>query len=80
MTKPYLNAKGKGEADYDYANDILFFKIKDREYSHSIELEDIVLDIDVSGIITGIQIFAASNMFQIEKEALQNNKKFIFSL
>jgi uncharacterized protein YuzE len=64
MTKPYLNAKGKGEADYDYANDILFFKIKDREYSHSIELEDIVLDIDVSGIITGIQFLLHQTCFK----------------
>lgn len=80
MTKPYLDAKGKGEMDYDYANDILFFKIKDREYDHSIELNDIVLDVDASGIITGIQIFGASDIFHIEKEALQNIKKWEFSI
>ncbi len=40
----HLEAKGK--MDYDYANDILFFKLKDREYAFSIEFHNIVIDID----------------------------------
>lgn len=78
MIKPQITAKG--EMDYDYANDILFFKVKERKYDHSVELDDIILDVDNSGIITGMQIFGASNIFNIEKEALQNIKKWEFSI
>ena len=35
--------EGKGEVDYDYTNDILFFKIKDREYDRSLEFENLRL-------------------------------------
>ena len=48
--------QGKGEVDYDYKHDILFFKTKDRQYSKSIELLDnIVIDVDKSGFLVGIQ-------------------------
>jgi len=80
METKHLDAKGKGEMDYDYANDILFFKVKEREYDRSIELEDVVLDIDKEGYITGIQIFGASNMFNIQKNALQNVQKWEFKV
>ena len=33
--------EGKGEVDYDYKHDILFFKVKSREYAKSIELLDL---------------------------------------
>lgn len=61
------NLKGKGEMDYDYKQDILFFKTKDREYAKSIELDNIVLDIDSAGFIVGIQIFEASKFLGVEK-------------
>ncbi len=80
MKIKHLDAKGKGEMDYDYANDILFFKVKGRDYDHSLELEDIVLDIDKEGFITGVQIFAASKMFSIEKDLLRNVKKWEFKI
>ncbi len=80
MGKKYLDAKGKGEMDYDYANDILFFKVEHREYDHSIELEDVVLDVDKEGYITGIQIFGASNIFNIDKDALKNIQKWEFKV
>jgi len=80
MKIKHLDAKGKGEMDYDYANDILFFKVKDRDYDHSLELEDLVLDIDKEGFITGIQIFDASKMFSLEKESLRNVKKWEFKI
>lgn len=76
----HLDAKGKGENDYDFANDVLFFKVKNREYDHSIELDDIVLDVDNEGYITGIQIFDASKMFNIEKDALRNVQKWEFTV
>ena len=80
MKTKYLNAKGKGEIDYNYVDDILFFKVKDRDYDHSIELEDMVLDIDHEWFITGIQIFAASTMFTIDKDTLHNITKWEFKV
>lgn len=70
--------EGKGEMDYDYANDILFFKVKDRDYDRSVELEDIVLDIDQEGYIIGIQIFTASEMFNVDKDSLRHIQKWEF--
>ena len=62
--------KGKGQFDYDYKHDILFFKTAEREYDRSIELENIALDIDKEDFIVGIQIFEASEFLSIKKEIL----------
>ena len=80
MEIKHLDANGKGEMDYDHNNDILMFKVKERDYDHSIELEDVVLDIDKEGYITGIQIFGASKMFNVEKNALSNLQKWKFKI
>jgi len=68
----------KGEMDYDYVNDILFFKVKDREYSRSLEFENTVIDIDSEDFITGIQIFDASKFLQVDKESLRLVPKWEF--
>lgn len=68
--------KGIGEMDYDHTHDILFFKVKNRDYDHSIELEDVVLDIDKEGYTTGIQIFGASDIFNVDKNALRDIRKW----
>lgn len=62
--------KGKGEVDYDYKYDILFFKTRERDYVKSIELENMVLDIDKKGFIVGIQIFEASKFLNLSKNVL----------
>ncbi len=66
--------RAKGEVDYDHKEDTLFFKIKDREYVKSIDFEDMVLDVDKEGFITGIQVFDVSKLFKLSKEALRNVK------
>jgi len=76
----HLNAKGNGEVDYDYLHDIIFFKVKDRGYQKSIEFEDIILDIDKDGFVTGIQIFDASNLFKLSREELRSIKKWAFEI
>ncbi len=80
MEPKHLDARGKGEVDYDYKNDILFFKVKDREYAKSLEFEEIVLDIDKEGFITGIQLFGASELFRIDKETLRNVRGWEFHI
>ncbi len=60
----------KGQVDYDYAHDILFFKAVDREYFKSIEIDNIVIDIDKESLIVGIQIFEASKFLNVNKNTL----------
>jgi uncharacterized protein YuzE len=79
MTDRQLNAKGRGEYTYDYAHDVLLFKIKDRTYRESIEFNNITIDIDAEGFITGIQIFDASTALRIPKYALQHIVNFEFN-
>lgn len=78
MTLKHLDAKG--EIDYDLSNDILFFKVKNREYDHSIELEDVVLDVDREGYATGIQLFGASTMLDAEKDSLKKIRSWGFAV
>ena len=79
MEGKHLDARGKGEYTYDYRNDILLFKIKDRDYAMSIEFENLIVDIDKKGYITGLRIFDASQVFKLSKLALNNVKLFEFN-
>jgi len=74
----HLNAPGKGGYSYDYGNDILLFKIRDRNYAISIEFDNFIVDIDEEGFITGSRIFDASKVFKLSKVALNNLKSFEF--
>ena len=72
--------QGKGEVDYDFKHDILFFKTKDRKYSKSIELLDnIVIDVDKEGFLVGIQIFDASEFLNLDKKELLSIPKWSFN-
>lgn len=77
--KRKLDAKGKGEYVYDYKNDIMIFRIKDRDYVGSLEFENLVVDIDTEGFITGLRIFDASKIFNFSKVALHSIKQFEFN-
>ena len=72
------NLEGEGEMDYDYANDILFFKLKDREYDFSMEFENMVIDVDKEKFIVGMQIFNVSQFLGIKKEYLRQIPKWQF--
>ena len=72
--------QGKGEADYDFKHDILFFKTKHRKYAKSIELLDnIVIDVDKGGFLVGIQIFDASEFLNLDKKELLSIPKWFFN-
>ena len=79
MESKHLDARGKGEYTYDFRNDILLFKIKNREYNMSIEFENLVVDIDKEGFITGLRIFDASQLFKLSKIALNKVRSFEFN-
>ncbi len=68
----------KGEMDYDYSNDILFFKIENREYNFSIEFQNMTIDIDKEKFVVGIQIFNASKFLEISKINLREILKWQF--
>ena len=70
MTMRHLDGTGKGEAKYDYSNDILLLKIKDRDYKKSIELDNLVVDFDSEDFIYGMRIFDASKVLELPKESL----------
>lgn len=71
--------EAEGEMDYDYANDILFFKIKNREYDFSVEFQNMVIDIDEEKFIVGIQIFEASKFLRMSKVNLREIPKWRFN-
>jgi|SRR3989338_5107740 len=71
--------EAEGEMDYDYVNDILFFKIKDREYDFSIEFQNMVIDIDEEKFIVGIQIFEASKFLRMSKISLREIPNWRFN-
>ena len=75
-----LNAIGKGEMDYDYEHDLLFFKVKDRFYDHSIEFGDVVIDFDPEGYPTGVQVFDASKFFHADKIAIHHITHWRFAI
>jgi len=79
MINKHLDARGKGEIDYDYANDVLLFKVKDRDYLKSVDFDNIVIDVDTKGFITGMRIFDASKMFNLSKLSLKNIRGFEFN-
>ena len=73
--------EGKGEVDYDYEHDILFFKLKGREYTKSIELLDnIVVDVDKEGFLVGIQMLDASEYLNIDKKSLLKIPNWQFTI
>ena len=63
---------GKGEFIYDYKYDTLTFKMKDRNYKRSIEIQNFAIDIDDKDLVTGIRVFDASKVFGVDKYVLKN--------
>lgn len=70
--KKHLNAQGKGEFIYNYRNDVLTFRIRDRNYRKSVEFQNFVVDIDEEDFVTGMRIFDASKVFGIDKYILRD--------
>ncbi len=72
--------EAEGEAYYDFENDILFFKAKDREYSRSLEFNPFVIDIDTENNLVGVQVFDASKLFMLPKSVLMHVKDWQFKI
>ncbi|WFN35231.1 DUF2283 domain-containing protein [Methanogenium sp. S4BF] len=61
--------------DYDYENDSLFIFTKGPNYSHSLNLDNIIIDFSEGNIIKGVEIQNASQKFGVSKYALKNPHK-----
>jgi hypothetical protein len=68
----HLDGTGKGEFLYNYKQDILTFKIRDRDYKMSIEFQNFSIDIDSENYPTGIRIFDASKISGLNKIIFKN--------
>lgn len=78
MAAKQRHLEKEGECDYDYLNDVLFFKVKDRDYAKSIELDNVVVDVDEEDFVVGAQIFNSSELFGLPKETLRNVRNWRF--
>lgn len=78
MTAQTRHLEAKGKMDYDYVNDILFFKVDNREYSYSLEFQNMAIDVDEEDFIVGIQIFDASSFLNISRTNLRAIPKWQF--
>ena len=65
--------------DYDAEDDVLYIQNSLKEVEESVEFsEDIVLDLDKNGNIIGMEIFYASEFFNLLNEDI--NRKFLQDL
>ncbi|ADN37078.1 Protein of unknown function DUF2283 [Methanolacinia petrolearia DSM 11571] len=66
--------------DYDSENDSLFFFIKGAEYSHSLNMNNIILDFNTDQSLKGVEILNASKKFGVPKHALRNPNQMVLDL
>lgn len=74
MNRTIIEKKGDA-ADYDAQNDSFFVYSKEAKYKSSIDLDDIILDIDEDNSIMGVEILDISAKFGISKYDVQNYRR-----
>ena len=58
--------------DYDYENDSLFFFVKGAKYSHSLDLDGVILDFGEGHALKGVEIQNASRKFGVPRYVIKN--------
>jgi len=66
--------------DYDYENDSLFFFVKGADYTHSLNLNNIILDFGPGNSVKGVEIQNAAIKFGVAKYALNRLHQIDFEL
>ena len=56
--------------DYDFENDSLYLFVKGANYVHSLNLDNIIIDIGGEKYVKGVEIQNASQKFGVSKHAL----------
>jgi len=75
----------KFRIDYDFDEDLLYFYNESKKSSGSIELGEIIVDLEKKGEIVGLEMFGASKYLseltnkKISKESLKKMQKADFS-
>jgi len=62
----------KAKIRYSFPDDILVFRPMKREYESSIQMGDIIFDLDKNRKIVGVELMGASRLFGISKSVLNN--------
>ena len=62
----------KSKIMYDFENDIFSAVPVKRSYDSSIQIENLIFDLNKNGKINGIEILSASKLFNIDKFLLKN--------
>ncbi|MFP4655468.1 MAG: DUF2283 domain-containing protein [Methanohalobium sp.] len=75
MIESSMTRTGDG-IDYDFEYDIIYFYSDEVDYKHSIDLDDVILDIGEDDSLIGVQIINASKKFKVPKHSLREPKKF----
>lgn len=57
---------------YDYENDSLFVSKKERSYESSVEVENMIFDLDKDKKIVGFEILGASKVLGVDKVFIKN--------
>lgn len=65
----------KGKHFYDKEEDILYIKVDDVFYDHSIEFDELIVDFNKKGKLSGVQLFDASEIFRLDKDAIEKIKE-----
>lgn len=65
----------RGKIDYDHLNDSIFLFAESEEYKISKMIgNNIIIDFNKDGQVTGLEVLSASKVFRMSKEALRNLK------
>ncbi len=65
---------------YSYSEDIIFIKPIKRSYDHSIQIGDLILDLNEKNKIVGFEIMNASKIFGVKKQFMHALKEFVIKL
>ncbi|MBN1193835.1 MAG: DUF2283 domain-containing protein [Methanomicrobiaceae archaeon] len=61
--------------DYDFENDSLYLFVKGAKYVHSLNLDNVIIDIGEENFIKGVEILNASKRFGVSKYALMKPRE-----
>jgi uncharacterized protein YuzE len=66
--------------DYDSLNDTFYTHPLDRDYSSSMMMDDIIIDMDAERRITGIEVLNASKKFGVSKYEMLHPMQLSFTI
>ena len=68
----------KGKFDYDFTEDVIYIYPKKRTYASSIQIGNMILDLDKRRKIVGLEILEASKFLHVPKMLIKYLRKGAF--